>query len=81
MSQIFTIGYCYVYDKKTAINLLEAQMSLSSLIGPQIPLLRRYARALSGSQASGDSYVAAVLETLLADPAMYDRSAEPRAEV
>ncbi|WP_296709139.1 response regulator [Rhodoblastus sp.] len=56
-------------------------MSLSSLIGPQIPLLRRYARALSGSQASGDSYVAAVLETLLADPSLFDRSAEPRGEI
>ena len=45
-------------------------MSLSSLIGPQIPLLRRYARALTGSQASGDAYVAALLETLLADPSL-----------
>jgi CheY-like chemotaxis protein len=55
-------------------------MSLSSLIGPQIPLLRRYARALTGSQASGDAYVAAALETLLADPSLFDRSAEPREE-
>ncbi len=43
-------------------------MTISSLVGPQIPLLRRYARALSGSQESGDAYVAALLETLLADP-------------
>ncbi len=55
-------------------------MSLSSLIGHQIPLLRRYARALSGSQASGDAYVAALLETLLADPEAFDRSADPREE-
>jgi CheY-like chemotaxis protein len=55
-------------------------MSISSLIGPQIPLLRRYARALSGSQASGDAYVAALLETLLADPALFDRDADPREE-
>ena len=53
-------------------------MSLTNLIGPQIPLLRRYARALSGSQASGDAYVAALLETLLADPKAFDRSADPR---
>ncbi len=55
-------------------------MSISSLIGPQIPLLRRYARALSGSQASGDAYVAALLETLIADPKLFDRDAEPREE-
>jgi len=55
-------------------------MSISSLISPQIPLLRRYARALTGSQASGDAYVAALLETLLADPQIFDRSAEPREE-
>ncbi|HUO55445.1 MAG TPA: response regulator [Rhodoblastus sp.] len=56
-------------------------MSLSSLIGPQIPLLRRYARALSGSQASGDAYVSAVLETLLADPGLFNREADPRVEL
>jgi DNA-directed RNA polymerase specialized sigma24 family protein len=56
-------------------------MSLSSLIGPQIPLLRRYARALTGSQASGDAYVAATLESLLADSSLFDRSAEPREEL
>ncbi len=55
-------------------------MSISSLIGPQIPLLRRYARALTGSQASGDAYVAALLETLLADASLFDSEAEPREE-
>jgi CheY-like chemotaxis protein len=55
-------------------------MSISNLIGPQIPLLRRYARALSGSQPSGDAYVAALLEALLAEPHLFDREAEPRAE-
>ena len=55
-------------------------MSISSMIGPQIPLLRRYARALSGSQPSGDAYVAALLEALLADPHLFDREADPREE-
>jgi CheY-like chemotaxis protein len=32
--------------------------------------LRRYARALTGSQASGDAYVAATLEALIADPSV-----------
>ena len=48
-------------------------MSLSALIAPRLPLLRRYARALSGSQASGDAYVMAMLETLVADPGLFDR--------
>jgi DNA-directed RNA polymerase specialized sigma24 family protein len=59
----------------------EAPMSLSSLIAPQIPLLRRYARALTGSQASGDAYVAAALESLLADPSTFNRAADPREEI
>ena len=40
-------------------------MSMSSRIAPHIPYLRRYSRALTGSQASGDAYVAAVLEALM----------------
>ena len=39
-------------------------MSLTALIAPQLPYLRRFARALTGSQASGDSYSIAALEAL-----------------
>jgi DNA-directed RNA polymerase specialized sigma24 family protein len=53
-------------------------MSLSSLIAPQLPYLRRYARALSGTQQSGDEYVAAVLEALIADQSSFDQSLAPR---
>ncbi|WP_188912253.1 response regulator [Aureimonas endophytica] len=53
-------------------------MSMSSRIAPHIPYLRRYARALSGSQASGDAYVAAVLETLIADPSLFKADESPR---
>jgi CheY-like chemotaxis protein len=35
-----------------------------------LPLLRRYARALTGQQASGDAYVAATLDALIIDPAV-----------
>jgi DNA-directed RNA polymerase specialized sigma24 family protein/CheY-like chemotaxis protein len=48
-------------------------MSLASEIAPQLPFLRRFARALSGSQASGDAYVAATLEVLIADPSQFSR--------
>ena len=42
-------------------------MSRSQLVAEHLPLLRRYARALTGNQASGDAYVAAMLEALLQD--------------
>lgn len=42
-------------------------MSLSTRIAPHLSYLRRYARAVTGSQTSGDAYVAATLEALIAD--------------
>ena len=53
-------------------------MSMSSRIAPHIPYLRRYSRALSASQASGDAYVAAVLEALIADPSLFSDDQTPR---
>ena len=47
-------------------------MSRSQLVAEHLPLLRRYARALTGNQASGDAYVAAMLEALLQDPSLLD---------
>ncbi|MGB3500719.1 MAG: response regulator [Mesorhizobium sp.] len=42
-------------------------MSLSASIAPHLPYLRRFSRAVSGSQTSGDAHVAAALEALIAD--------------
>lgn len=53
-------------------------MSITALIAPQLPFIRRYARALSGSQASGDSHVVAMLEALVADPSLWSRDLDPR---
>jgi DNA-directed RNA polymerase specialized sigma24 family protein len=53
-------------------------MSVSTAIAPHIPFLRRFARALTGAQASGDGYVAATLEALLADPGLFEASLSPR---
>ena len=39
-------------------------MSLVQQLGPHLPFLRRYARALTGTQKSGDSYVKAALQAL-----------------
>ena len=49
-------------------------MPLSETIAPHLPYLRRYARALNGTQHSGDAYVVAVLEALVAAPDSFDRS-------
>jgi CheY-like chemotaxis protein len=40
-------------------------MSMSQTLAPHLPYLRRYARALTGSQASGDAHVRAALTALL----------------
>lgn len=53
-------------------------MTLSATVAPHLPYLRRYARALTGSQASGDAYVAAMLESLIADPSLVTSAATPR---
>jgi DNA-directed RNA polymerase specialized sigma24 family protein len=42
-------------------------MNISREIAPHLPYLRRFARALCGSQKSGDAYVVATLEALVAD--------------
>ena len=40
---------------------------LAQSISRELPFLRRYARALTGSQTAGDNYAAATLEAILAD--------------
>ena len=45
-------------------------MSLGDQIARNLPYLRRYARALTGSQATGDAFVRATLEAALADSAL-----------
>ena len=45
-------------------------MSLSTQLAAQLPYLRRYARALTGSQFSGDRFVRATLEAAIADLAL-----------
>lgn len=45
-------------------------MSLASQIAAQLPFLRRYARALTGSQTRGDALVREMLESVLTDAAL-----------
>jgi CheY-like chemotaxis protein len=53
-------------------------MSLSSRLSPHLPFIRRYARALTGDQASGDAYVRASLEALAAGKVL-NENLSPRA--
>jgi DNA-directed RNA polymerase specialized sigma24 family protein len=54
-------------------------MSTAETLAKHLPQLRRYARALSGNQASGDAYIAATLEALVEDPSVVEGHRNPRA--
>ena len=53
-------------------------MSLGQQLAPHLPFLRRYGRALTGSQQHGDKYVRATLEAIVAAPDQFPRDVEPR---
>src|SRR5215470_9030730 len=54
------------------------RMTTSQLVAQHVPYLRRYARILTGNQASGDSYVAATLEVLVKEPDLLALAEHPR---
>jgi DNA-directed RNA polymerase specialized sigma24 family protein len=53
-------------------------MSLSATIAPHLPYLRRFSRAVSGSQTSGDALVAAMLEAIIADVSAFPKASSDR---
>ena len=53
-------------------------MTLSTRIAPHLPYLRRFSRAVTGSQTSGDAYVAATLEALIADISLFPTASNDR---
>lgn len=53
-------------------------MSLADQIAPLLPHLRRYARALTGTQKAGDAYVRSLLEAIIADDSILDRQLDVR---
>jgi CheY-like chemotaxis protein/DNA-directed RNA polymerase specialized sigma24 family protein len=53
-------------------------MSVSDKLALQLPYLRRFARALTGSQVAGDAYVRIMLEAALADKDLLQRIAGSR---
>ena len=56
----------------------DVSMSIAKEIAPHLPYLRRFARALTGTQNSGDAYVVAMLEALVLDPASFPRDVDAR---
>ncbi len=56
-------------------------MSMTQLLAPHLPYLRRYARALTGSQSSGDAYVRAALSALLTGEQTFNSNTPPRTEL
>src|ERR1700742_1239421 len=53
-------------------------MSMTQTLAPHLPYLRRYARALTGSQQSGDAHVRAALQALLAGSEALTEGVPPR---
>lgn len=53
-------------------------MTMAAQLAPHLPGLRRYGRALTGSQRQGDALVAATLAALIADPARLPGDLPPR---
>lgn len=54
------------------------EAGLSAEIGRNLPYLRRYGRALTGSQSSGDSFAAATLEAILEDLSALQIGPDPK---
>jgi CheY-like chemotaxis protein/DNA-directed RNA polymerase specialized sigma24 family protein len=53
-------------------------MSLGQDLAPHLPFLRRYGRALTGSQQHGDAYVRATLQAIVAAPGDFPRDVDVR---
>lgn len=53
-------------------------MTISTRIAPHLPYLRRFSRAVSGSQASGDALVAAMLEALIENIDVFPEASSDR---
>ena len=51
---------------------------LATQVAVQLPYLRRHARAVTGSQDTGDRYAAAALEAIVADPGILAGASDPR---
>jgi CheY-like chemotaxis protein len=53
-------------------------MTVADKVAAHLPYLRRFGRAVTGSQKSGDAYVVSTLEAILADPSIFPQDLPPR---
>lgn len=53
-------------------------VSVAERISAHLPYLRRFARALTGSQTSGDAYVVCTLEAIVSDQSIFAVEVSPR---
>lgn len=60
------------------MGISDSKPDFSQQIAHHLPYLRRYARALTGSQSSGDAFATATLEAILMDRAAYADDPSPR---
>jgi CheY-like chemotaxis protein/DNA-directed RNA polymerase specialized sigma24 family protein len=79
----FRFPYVFPYACTIVVNpppapLVRMSMTTFQLVVQHVPYLRRYARVLTGNQASGDSYVAATLEVLVKEPDLLALAEHPR---
>ncbi len=61
-----------------ASSIESAEFDIQAAIRQHLPFLRRFARALTGSQSSGDAYAAATLEAIIADRDLFDATSPPK---
>ncbi|WP_224816399.1 response regulator [Hasllibacter sp. MH4015] len=54
----------------------ETGTDLGAALASELPFLRRYARALTGAQDSGDRYAIATLEAIVADPTLVSEGSD-----
>jgi CheY-like chemotaxis protein len=57
---------------------MDEAVTMRATLGPHLPYLRRYARALTGTQRSGDAFVRAALEALLVTPDSLPEASSPK---
>ena len=77
-SRVGPFNPCYGSSSKARILLSGNYMSLVAKLAPHLPYVRRYARALTGDQVSGDNYVRAALEAVAAGEVQLKESVTPR---
>jgi DNA-directed RNA polymerase specialized sigma24 family protein len=53
-------------------------IAAAATLAPRLPYVRRFAQALTGSQATDDAYARATLEAIMQDPSMLAEDLDPR---